>query len=160
TRWVVFEGVKSVSVGGWRVSSKGNGSVRKSHQVFQAEAALGMRGRLRWKSGRVAGVGDGRRLRESWRIQDDDIDAAVAGSAIRRVVGSDRMKLRVTSGREAVGCDLIAIDQQANQVRSAGGGQLPVGSELLVVDGDVVGMPLDAQRFFAFLEDGGETVDG
>jgi len=54
------------------------------------------------------------------------------------------MVLGVSGGREAPRFELKVLDEQARHVRGASGRELPVGSELSGVDGDVVGVAFDA----------------
>ena len=51
-------------------------------------------------------------------------------------------------------------EQEADDVGGAGGGELPVGLELSSVDGNIVGVALDAEVASDRGEDEGETIKG
>jgi len=93
-------------------------------------------------------------------IEDDDVHAAVAGAALWRVVLVHGMVLRETSSGKALRIDVVAGDKETDEFGGAGSGEFPVGGKARVVDGDVVGVSLDAEIFGARTDDIGEAIDG
>lgn len=87
-----------------------------------------------------------------------DIHAAVLTAALGRRVGCNRMIFGITRGRKPLGKELVLFDEELGQMRSSGGGQLPVGVKLRGVNRHVVGVPLDPDVIRDGLQRGGESV--
>ena len=77
--------------------------------------------------------------------QDDQVDAPVLRAALGGIVAGDRVKLSVSGGRKSFGGNCFQIEKDSRDAGGAGRRELPVGVEFRVVDGNVVGMALDAQ---------------
>src|SRR5207247_6295434 len=69
-------------------------------------------------------------LRDVERCQAD-LDAAILGLALRRVIARDRPEGSVADGRKILGVDAGLLLQVAEHRRRPHCGQLPVGRELL-----------------------------
>ena len=90
--------------------------------------------------------------------QDDQIDAAILGAAFGGVVAGHGVKLGVAGGREAIRRNGLQVEKEPGDARGARRGKLPVGIELRGVDGDVVGVALDAQIVGRAAERGGDLA--
>ena len=77
--------------------------------------------------------------------QDDQIDAAIFRAALGGGVGGHGVELGVAGGGDALGGHGFEVEKEAGDAGGAGRGELPVGVEFRGVDGDVVGVALDAQ---------------
>lgn len=125
------------------------------------------------RDGLRSGIGGGRRRRRRRHggrrgeggpflesgIEDDDIHAAIAGAALGALVVVNGVVFRKTRGGEPLGLDVIANDKEADEFGGAGSGKFPVGSEMSVVNRDVIGMAFDAQIFIAGNNDFGQAID-
>src|SRR5581483_5002359 len=97
-----------------------------------------LRFRCRWgkRIGRLRGGGDhGRRLRR--RVDDQDLDAAVAGTALAGGVGGDGVVGAVADRGEPLRGDVHLIAEEVQNGPGASGGELPVGGKLGGVERDV-----------------------
>ena len=94
------------------------------------------------------------------RRDDDDINAAVEPPAVFSGVVGDGVVLGIAGGGEALRLDVFADEQDSDDLTGARGGELPVGLELRRVDGNVVGMALDAEIAGHGDKDGAEAVKG
>ena len=55
---------------------------------------------------------------------------------------------------------MVAENEELNEIGGAGGGKLPVGREMSVVDGKIVRVSLDAKTFGARGDDTGKAING
>ena len=90
--------------------------------------------------------------------QDDQIDAAIFGAAFGGIVAGDGVELGVAGGGDALGRDGLQVEKEAGDAGGAGRGELPVGVEFGGVDGDVVGVALDAQVVGRAAQRGGDLA--
>jgi hypothetical protein len=90
--------------------------------------------------------------------QDDQIDAAVFCAAVLSVVAGHGVELGIAGGGEAVGGHGFQVEEDAGDAGGAGRGELPVGVEFGGVDGNVVGVALDAQVVGSAAQRGGDLA--
>lgn len=93
-------------------------------------------------------------------IENDDVDTAIAGAIFVRIVQRYGMILREAGSGKTRSVKVVAENEKLYEICGARGGEFPVRIEMLIVDGDIVCVALDAKGFAAGDEDSGETVDG
>jgi hypothetical protein len=88
----------------------------------------------------------GPRRRLVARVQHYDIDAAIFSTAVLGIVGGYRMGFGIACRREAAGFDTVAPNEDLDEFRSAGGGELPVGLKTSGMDGDVISVTSERDK--------------
>jgi hypothetical protein len=94
------------------------------------------------------------------RVEDDDVNAAISRASFRDVVVVHGMIFGESGGGKAIGLDVIAIDEHADEFSGASGGEFPIGGKVRVMDGNVVRVPFDAEIFRARDDHLGQAIDG
>jgi hypothetical protein len=55
------------------------------------------------------------------------------------------MKFRKSRGRQTIWLHMVAVDEHADEIDGASGGEFPIGWEMGIVDGDVVRVAFDTE---------------
>ena len=84
--------------------------------------------------------------------QDHDIEAAILGASRRRVIAGNRVELAITRGGQVTRGQFKLRDQQAYHFRGSRSRKFPVGRKMQVVNGNVVGVALNAKIFLPLFE--------
>jgi hypothetical protein len=87
--------------------------------------------------------------------KNDDVEAPILCPALGGVIISDGMELAVPRGRKVTRRKPVLRDQKLNQIRCPGSGELPIRGKSSSVNGDIIGMSLDAKIFRPLFEDYG-----
>jgi hypothetical protein len=85
------------------------------------------------------------------RGKDDDIEAPILRASGRGVVAGNWMKLAVTCGRQVTRWQLKLHDHQPDHFRGPSRRKLPIRRKVRIVNGDVIGMALDAKILLPLL---------